>query len=148
MPHDLFFFLFFFHKIILLDTVLRENSANSFTCNTRMKNQNTRDGEKKKRPWRPCFFLQTAQDGEWTSTLEKVDAAALKSTACFSVPEQNVPGGLAVSGASSSLQVTGVSSRAAVLRVRAAHGLLKRRVRLDYTEIYCSTQSVFSSINK
>lgn len=94
------------------------------------------------------FFLQTAQDGEWTSTLEKVDAAALKSTVCFSVPEQNVPGGLAVSGASSSLQVTGVSSRAAVLRVRAAHGLLKRRVRLDLAEIYCSTQSVFSSINR
>lgn len=63
--------------------------------------------------------------------LGKVGAAALKPTVCLSVPQQNVPGGLAVLGASSSLQVTGVSSRAAVLGVRAAHGLLKRQVRLD-----------------
>lgn len=52
-----------FHKIILLDTVLRENSANSFTCNTRMKNQNTRDGEKRKRP-REAFFF-SADSTRW-----------------------------------------------------------------------------------
>lgn len=50
--------------------------------------------------------------------MERVRAAAASKPAlCLSVPEQKVPGGLAVSGASSSLQVAGESSRTAVLGV-------------------------------
>lgn len=48
---------------------------------------------------------------------DKVRAAASKPAACVSVPEQKVPGGLLVAGASASLQVTGESSRTAVLGV-------------------------------
>lgn len=63
---------------------------------------------------------------------KKVRAATSKATVGFSVPEQKVPGGLVVLGASSSLQVTGESRGAAVLGVWAAHGLLKAsKIHLD-----------------
>lgn len=83
---------------------------------------------------RPCC-PQTTWAACYGSGLKTIRApfVGLKSLdkVSLSVPEQSVPGGLVVRSASSRLQVTGVSSRTAVLWVRAAHSLSKHQIRLD-----------------
>lgn len=118
------------HEILLLDAVLRDSSVNSFTCNIQIKHRKSREKE----PQNPFFCRQDKMSVDM-----RARAAASEAAVCFSVPEQNVPGGLIVSGASSSLQVTGESSRTAVLGVWAAHSLLNSKEHLFNKDIYSTT---------
>lgn len=114
------------HVFSCLAPRLRAGTLNKLPWATKQ----TRSGENS--PYCP----QTTWAGCYGSRLKTIRAPflGLKSTldkVSLSVPEQSVPGGLAVQSASSRLQVTGVSSRTAVLWVRAAHSLSKHQIRLD-----------------
>lgn len=69
-----------------------------------------------------CYGLEIEED-QCTS----VGLKSLGEKVSLSVPKQSVPGQLRFQGATSILQVTGVSYRAAVLRVRAAGSLLREK---------------------
>lgn len=131
--HGYTYHICYTHKMILHTTVIREkNAANPFPYNSLTEFYSMTNQKKKKKRWRENkrpdwpYCLQTWA-GQERSILAFI--VGLKSSVCLSVPEQSVPGGLLVPSTSSCLQVTHVSSRTAVLRVRAAHGLLN--IRLD-----------------
>lgn len=108
---------------------------------TPMNDEANRNCRKKKKPSLSTDNMSREMDVTYCS-VTKISAplSELKSTGdkvFLSVPKENVPGQLSLLGAPSSLQVTWVSSRTAVLRVRAADSLSKKTKNNDTMLLNC-----------